>query len=171
MTAWLEGTIPYVKALHILALVIWCAGLFALPLMLARHDPAVGQADYRRIRLACHYGYAGVVTPAAMVAIAAGILLMFLREVFVTWMFAKLFFVALLVGFHTWVGSTIVTVVESEGEHQTPRALAPMLVLLVPVMAILALVLAKPDLDEVPMPGWLMEPRGNQLPFSVPPRL
>ena len=44
MIPWLEGAIPYLKALHIAALVIWCAGLFALPLMLARHDPALGQA-------------------------------------------------------------------------------------------------------------------------------
>jgi uncharacterized membrane protein len=83
MNPWLEGAIPYVKALHIAALVIWCAGLFALPLMLARHDPAIGQADYSRIRLASHYGYTWVVTPAAMLAVAAGTLLIFLRELFV----------------------------------------------------------------------------------------
>src|SRR5690606_27389949 len=71
MIPWLDGAIPYVKALHIAALTIWCAGLFALPLMLARHDPAIGQADYSRIRVASHYGYAWGVTPAALVAIAA----------------------------------------------------------------------------------------------------
>ncbi|MGI6855685.1 CopD family protein [Mesorhizobium sp. 1B3] len=171
MIAWLDGAIPYLKALHIASLVIWCAGLFALPLMLARHDPAIAQADYSRVRLACHYGYTWVVTPAAMVAIAAGILLIFMREVFVPWMFAKLVFVALLVGFHAWLGSTIVAVAETEGEHQTPAPLLPLLLLLVLVLAILVLVLAKPELDKIPLPHWLMEPRGRQLPFDAPPRL
>ena len=35
---------------------LWCAGLFALPMMLARHDPPIGQADHTRIRHANHYG-------------------------------------------------------------------------------------------------------------------
>ncbi|MBS3651844.1 CopD family protein [Pseudaminobacter sp. 19-2017] len=170
MNPWLEGAIPYVKALHIAALVIWCAGLFALPLMLARHDPAIGQADYSRIRLATHYGYTWVVTPAAALAVVAGTLLIFLRELFVVWMFAKLVFVALLVGFHAWVGHTMVTVAETEGEHQTPEPLLPLLVLLVPVLAILFLVLAKPELENIPLPDWLMEPMGGQLPFDVPRR-
>jgi len=171
MIAWLDGTIPYLKAIHIAALLIWCAGLFALPLMLARHHPTIEQADYSRVRLACHYGYTGIVTPAALFAIAVGILLIFLREVFVPWMFAKLFFVALLVGFHAWVGRTIVAVAETEGDYQTPAPLLPLLLLTVPVVAILFLVLAKPELGEVPLPHWLMEPRGHQLPFDVPPRL
>ncbi|EIM26776.1 CopD family protein [Microvirga lotononidis] len=168
MIPWLDGAIPYLKALHIAALLLWCAGLFALPLMLARHDPAIGQADYSRIRLASHYGYTLVVTPAALIAIAAGTLLIFVREVFAVWMFAKLVFVALLIGFHAWVGHTIVTVAETEGEHQTPGPLVPLLLLLVPVLAILVLVLAKPKLEEVPLPDWLMTPRGGQLPFDVP---
>ena len=170
MIPWLEGAIPYLKALHIAALVLWCAGLFVLPLMLARHDPAIGQADYSRIRLASHYGYTWVVTPAAVFAVAAGTLLIFLREVFVVWMFAKLVFVALLVGFHAWVGHTIVAVAETEGEHQTPEPLVPLLILLVLILAILGLVLAKPELEKIPLPHWLMEPRGGQLPFDVPSR-
>jgi len=170
MIPWLHSAIPYLKALHIAALVLWCAGLFALPLMLARHDPAIGQADYTRIRLASHYGYTAVVTPAALVAIGAGTLLIFLREAFVVWMFAKLVFVALLVGFHAWVGHTIVAVAETEGEHQTPEPRGPLLLLLVPVLAILVLVLAKPELEQVPLPDWLTQPRGGQLPVDVPRR-
>jgi protoporphyrinogen IX oxidase len=171
MIPWLDGLVPHVKALHIAALTLWCAGLFALPVTLAKHDPAIGQEDYSRIRRATHYGYAWVVTPAALVAIAAGTLLIFLREVFVVWMFAKLVLVALLVAFHAWVGNTIVGVAESAGRRQTPGPLVPLLLLLVLVLAILILVLAKPELEGVPLPGWLMEPRGGQLPFDVPPRL
>jgi uncharacterized membrane protein len=170
MITWVEALIPYVKALHIAALVLWCAGLFALPLMLARHDPAIGQEDYRRIRLATHYGYTWIVTPTAVIAVGAGTLLIFLRELFVVWMFAKLVFVALLVAFHAWVGHTMVAVAETEGEHQTPAPLVPLLVLLVPVLAILFLVSLKPNLEVIPLPDWLMAPQGGQLPFEVPRR-
>jgi putative membrane protein len=170
MIWWLEPVIPHLKGLHVATLALWTAGLFALPLMLSRHDPAVGQTDYARIRRATHYSYTLVITPAAVIAIGSGTLLIFLREVFVTWMFAKLVFVAGLVAFHAWVGHTLVAVAETEGEHVPPDPLVPLLLLLVPVLAILGLVLAKPELRELPVPGWLSEPRGGQLPFDVPRR-
>ncbi|MGP3698572.1 CopD family protein [Rhodobacter sp. NSM] len=166
----LDPVVPHVKALHIAMLVIWCSGLFALPLMLSRHDEAVGQADYARIRRATHYGYTLVVTPAAVLAIVSGTLLIFLREVFAPWMFAKLVFVALLVAFHAWVGHTLVTVAETEGTHHPPPARGPLLLLLVPMLGILVLVLSKPDLGSLPLPGWLEEPLDIQLPFDVPSR-
>lgn len=170
MISWLEPIIPHLKALHIAMLGLWCAGLFALPLMLARHDPAVGQPDYARIRRATHYGYIFVVTPAALFAIGSGILLIFLREVFELWMFSKLVFVALLVAFHAWVSYVLVAVAETEGSHTPPEPLIPLLLLMVPILAILVLVLAKPELGEIPLPGWLAEPRGGQFLFDVPRR-
>ena len=168
--SWLTALIPHLKAVHVGMLLLWCGGLFALPLMLSRHDPAIGQADYSRIRRDTHYAYTYFVTPSAVLAIASGTALIFLREVFVTWMFAKLVFVALLVTFHVWVGYVLVAVAEREGSHQSPNPVVPLLLLLVPILAILSLVLAKPELGEIPVPGWLAEPRGNQLPFDVPRR-
>ncbi|MGK9054256.1 CopD family protein [Neorhizobium petrolearium] len=170
MIDWLEPIIPHLKALHVSMLGLWCAGLFALPLMLSKHDPAVGQADYTRIRRATHYGYTFIITPAALVAIASGTLLVFLREVLVLWMFAKLVFVALLVAFHAWVSYVLVAVAETEGSHTPPAPLVPLLLLMVPILSILFLVLAKPDFGEIPLPELITEPRGGQLPFDVPKR-
>jgi putative membrane protein len=170
MIGWLEPIIPHLKALHVIALALWVGGLFGLPVMLARHDAAIGQADYARIRLASHIGYVWVITPAAVTAIVAGTWLIFLREVFVPWMFAKLVFVALLIGFHAWVGHHIVKVGETDGRHEPPGPRLPLLILLVPVLAILTLVLLKPDLGEIPLPDWLTEPRNRQLPVSDVPR-
>ena len=168
MTELATGLIPHFKALHIAALLVWCGGLFALPLLLARHDAAMGQSDYARIRRVTHYGYIFGVTPAALVAIGAGTALIFLREVYVPWLFAKLVFVALLVGFHAWVGHTLVAVAETEGTHVPPDPALPLVLLLVPVLAILTLVLAKPELQVIPLPDWLMQPYGRQLPFEAP---
>lgn len=170
MIAWLEPVAPHLKAIHIAALLIWCAGLFALILMLARHDPAIGQADYARIRRGTHYGYTYFITPSALIAIATGTVLVFVREAFVPWMFAKLVCVALLVAFHAWVGHVLVAVAETDGTHTPPDPMLPNLILVLPITAILALVLGKPDLAQIPLPGWLLEPRGFQLPFDVPRR-
>lgn len=168
MTDWLYALIPYFKALHIGTLAIWCGGLFALPLVLARHEIAVGQQDYARIRRASHYGYTLIVTPAAVIAIASGTVLIFLREVFVLWMFAKLVAVSALVLFHAWVGHVIVKVAETEGTHIPPEPVWPLVVLVTPVVVILFLVLGKPDLGGIPIPDWLTEPQDRQFLFDVP---
>ena len=170
MISWLEPVIPHLKALHVIALALWVGGLFGLPVMLSRHDAAIGQADYTRVRLASHVSYVWIVTPAAVTAIVAGTWLIFLREVFVAWMFAKLVFVALLIGFHAWIGHHIVKVGETDGRHEPPGPYGPVLILLVPVLIILTLVLLKPELEEIPTPGWLTEPRDRQLPVSDVPR-
>ena len=168
MIDFVTGLVPHLKAVHIMALVIWCGGLFALPLLLARHEPAIGQADYTRIRRITHFGYIFAITPAGLVAIGSGTALIFLREVYVPWLFAKLVFVAMLVAFHAWVGHTLVNVAETQGTHTPPEPTLPLVILLVPVFAILTLVLAKPDLGAIPLPDWLMRPYGGQLPFAAP---
>jgi len=168
MNDFATGLIPHFKGLHIAALVIWCGGLFALPLLLARHDAAIGQADFTRIRRVSHYGYIFAITPAALVAIGSGTALIFLREVYVPWLFAKLAFVALLVAYHAWVGHILVAVAETEGSHIPPEPALPLVLLMVPVIAILTLVLAKPDLQMIPLPDWLMQPYGGQLFFEAP---
>ena len=89
--------ITLLKAIHIMALLLWTAGLLSLPLMLARHEEGEHQFRYARIRKFTHYSYTRLVTPAAVIAIAAGTPLIFLRGMFVPWLFAKLALVAMLV--------------------------------------------------------------------------
>ncbi|CUH11376.1 putative membrane protein [Jannaschia seosinensis] len=170
MIDWILGTVPLFKGVHIAALSIWCGGLLALPLMLTRHDPAITQDDYRRIRRATHLTYTVCVTPAAVIAVIAGTWLIFMREAFVPWLYAKLVFVALLVAAHAWVGHILVDVAETPGRSRPPAPYLPVAAILVPVLGILVLVLGKPDLGWVSFPQWLLEPYGGQFPFDVPRR-
>lgn len=170
MTEWLAPAIPYLKAVHVTMLAFWCAGLFAIPLLFSRHGNVVGQEDYTRIRRLTHYGYIYVTTPFAVLAIASGTVLMFARDVFELWLFAKFLFVAALVVFHVWVGYTIVTVAETPGTHHSVDPRRPQIILMVTIIAILFFVLAKPDLGAIPIPDWLKNPRDIQLPFDVPRR-
>ena len=117
--------------------------------MLSRHDPANNREDYVRISRATHLTYTMAVTPAAIIAVVAGTWLIFLREALVPWLYAKLLFVALLVGAHAWIGHIIVSVAETRERHRPPAPYLPLMVVLVPMLAILTLVLGKPDLS-----GW-----------------
>lgn len=170
VTDWLISTIPLWKALHILALCLWCGGLMTLPLMLSLHDPAISQADYRVIRKGTHLTYTGLVTPAAVVAVIAGTWLVFLRQVFVPWLFAKLAVVVVLLLLHAWIGHIVVRIAEAPGHHTPPGPYGPVLAVLACATVILLLVLAKPDLGWIAFPDWLRTPRGGQLPFDVPSR-
>lgn len=164
----LQQITPHLKAIHVGFMAIWMAGLVALPAMIARHERTIEQADFHRIRHATHYCYVWAITPAAALVIGSGLALMLLREVFTLWMFAKLGLVAGLVGLHAWVGHTIITVAETAGSHEPPRPWIPILMLCATATGVLFLVLAKPDLSDVPMPHWLLQPVGGVLPFDVP---
>ena len=170
MLDWLIATIPLWKALHISALCVWCAALIVLPMMLSLHDPAISQDEYGTIRHSTHLTYTMVATPAAVIAVIAGTWLIFLRDAFVPWLFAKLVFVALLLVLHAWVGNSIVRIAEEPGRHTPPNPYIPGAGVLACAGAILFLVLAKPDLSWIAFPEWLQTPRGGQLPFEVPSR-
>lgn len=160
--------VSLVKALHIAALILWCAGLVALPLMLAKHRTGEEQADYARLRLLTHDSYAFIVTPAAVVAIAAGTLLIYLRGVFEPWMFAKLVAVGLLVTLHALVGHTVLLMSERRGEY-TPPAPIPLTVGSIATMiVVLLLVLSKPIIPDI-LPQWLKVPQHRQLPVDETP--
>lgn len=170
MIEFLYALIPLFKAIHIGTLILWCGGLITLPLMLAHHDPSGNAEDYRRIQLATHRTYAYCVTPAAVAAVVVGTWLIFLRGVYVPWFYGKLAFVALLIAAHAWIGHIIVEVAEMKGRSHIPQPILTLAAILVPVLAILFLVLAKPELAGIAFPEWLREPRDGQLPFAIPKR-
>jgi uncharacterized membrane protein len=168
MTGFAGLAVSALKFLHIGALLIWCAGLLALPLMLGKHEAGEAQADYARLRLLTHDSYAFIVTPAAVIAIAAGTALIYLRGVFEPWLFAKLVAVGLLVSLHAWVGHIVVLMSERRGSY-TPPAAAPLIAASIATMlAVLLLVLGKPVVPDL-LPEWLAHPQNRQLPVDETP--
>ncbi len=160
--------LAWVKALHLAALILWCAGLFALPLALSKHSLDESQADYARLRRITHYSYTRIVTPAAVIAILAGTALIFLRGVFVPWMFAKLVAVGLLVALHAFVGHVVVLMSERRGEY-APATSKPLIAVTIVVMTVvLLLVLGKPVVPDL-TPAWLDEPLNRHLPVEATP--
>jgi len=157
-----------VKALHIAALILWSAGLIALPLVLGKHEAGEEQADYARLRRITNYGYTRIVTPAAVIAVSAGTALIFLREVFVPWMFAKLVAVGLLVALHALIGHTVVQMSERRGDYIPPSPLPLVCAMIATMTGVLLLVLAKPAMPDL-TPDWLETPQNHHLPLEATP--
>lgn len=150
MSGDLPGLTTLLKAVHILALGVWVGGLLLFPALLAeRGNHPAGPALHRMHRRA-RFLYTAVLSPAAILAIASGTALIFLREVYVPWFAAKLLLVAGLAMIHVFAASRIVELFK---EEQPPRyALGAFAFAATSLLAAgtLTLVLAKPDL---PLPG------------------
>ncbi|GGI81224.1 membrane protein [Polymorphobacter multimanifer] len=158
-----------VKTLHITTLVIWCAGMLALPLMLAADHQGQSQEKYTRLRLTLQATYIWVITPAAVIAVFAGTALIFLAEVYVPWMFAKLVAVGFLVGLHGLTGHAIIDIGENPERARLQLAVPRFVAALGLMAVILVLVLGKPVIPLDLVPDWLMTPRDIHLPFDEVP--
>lgn len=165
----IDAVISGVKFIHIAALSLWCAGLVALPLLLARHHPDRTQHQFTRIRLVTHYGYTRLVTPAAVIAITAGTVLIYLRDVWTPWFLVKLVLVGWLALFHAWVGHITLNMGERDGDYCPPPAWPIVGGSLATMIGILVLVLAKPAISADLLPDWATSPRHQALPVGEVP--
>jgi protoporphyrinogen IX oxidase len=162
------------KAAHIAALAIWCAGLILLPIVLHVHgrgETVRTQAGFSTIRMLSHFSYTRLVTPAAVIAVSAGTVLIFLLELVDGWLLAKLIAVAGMVLVHAWLGHLIAETGEQAGAYRMPPPLIA-LILGVPLMlVVLWLVLAKPDLTPLVerLPEFLRQPQDRELPPELVP--
>ncbi len=93
----------WVKALHIVFVVTWFAGLFYLPRLFVYHAMADDRASVERFKVMERKLYRGIMTPSAVLAIALGtwLWLGWFRAAS-GWLHAKLLLVALLIAYHFW---------------------------------------------------------------------
>lgn len=108
MTGWLGNAYLWVKAAHVVFVIFWMAGLFALPRFLVYHQEAAPgsaeaatwverEAKLRRI----------ILTPSMIASWLLGLALaanlgLFDGQAGLGWLHAKLAFVLLLSGYHGW---------------------------------------------------------------------
>jgi putative membrane protein len=93
----------WVKALHIVFMVTWFAGLFYLPRLFVYHALAEDRLSIERFKLMERKLFWGIMTPGAALTIALGVWLWlgWFRGAS-GWFHAKIALVALLVGYHLW---------------------------------------------------------------------
>jgi putative membrane protein len=95
----------WIKALHIVFMVTWFAGLFYLPRLFVYHAMAEDRASIERFKTMERRLFWGIMTPGAVLTVATGVWLWlgWFRDAG-GWLHAKLAFVALLLAYHAWCG-------------------------------------------------------------------
>ena len=92
----------WIKALHIISVIFWAAGLLYLPRLFVYHAETEDAAGQRRFCLMETRLYWRIMLPAMLLALAFGLLL--LPHFKGIWVVAKLLLVLLLVLFHLYCG-------------------------------------------------------------------
>ena len=98
----------WIKALHIVFMVTWFAGLFYLPRLFVYHAMSEDGASRERFKVMERKLYYGIMTPGAVITIVFGVWLWL--GWFGSaggWLHAKLALVLVLIGYHLWCGRLV----------------------------------------------------------------
>jgi protoporphyrinogen IX oxidase len=100
----------------------------------------------------------GLISPAAFVAVGAGTALLLVADALHPWMFLKLLAVGVLVIAHVRLGQLLARLADPSNQPHRGRAALIQTAVAGAVLAILWLVLAKPDVPVAGLPDWLTRP-------------
>jgi len=106
LIGWLGSFVLWVKALHIIFVVFWMAGLFMLPRFLVYHQESEpGSDEEKRWILREQRLTAIIMDPSMVIVWVLGLMLMFNLGAYAeVWFRLKLAFVILLSFYHMWMG-------------------------------------------------------------------
>jgi len=108
-----------VKSLHIVFMVTWFAGLFYLPRLFVYHTQCTpdDRVGIERFKVMERKLYRGIMTPAAVLTIAFGLWLWLGYGFAGGWLHAKVALVALLLGFHFYLGKLVADFAADRNTH------------------------------------------------------
>ncbi len=93
----------WIKAIHLIAVICWFAGIFYLPRLFVYHAMAEDQISKDRFKIMERKLYRGIMNPSMIITVVLG-LWMFMANMEAYkgsgWMHAKLTLVFLLIGYH-----------------------------------------------------------------------
>jgi protoporphyrinogen IX oxidase len=109
----------WIKALHVLAVISWMAGLLYLPRLMVYHsDAPVGSDASERFKIMERKLYRFIMRPAMAVAWITGLWLAWSSFGFRGgWLHAKLLFVVLMTVHHEWQGRWVKAFAADERHH------------------------------------------------------
>ncbi|MBA1273413.1 protoporphyrinogen oxidase HemJ [Stutzerimonas azotifigens] len=100
----------WIKALHIVAIVCWFAGLFYLPRLFVYHAASDDTVSKERFCVMERKLYRGIMLPSMIATLVFGIALVSLNPALFStggWLHAKLTLVLLLIGYHHMCGAQL----------------------------------------------------------------
>lgn len=110
----------WIKALHLMAMVTWFAGLFYLPRLFVYHSMAEDRTSIERFKVMERKLYRGITTPSMVATLVFGTWLTltnadhYLQQ---GWLHAKLALIAVLVGYHFYCGHFVRCFREERNTH------------------------------------------------------
>ena len=141
----------WILVLHISALLFWCAALLYLPALIAgMHTRQIEISEpYHQYGSIARFVFTHIATPAALLAIMSGTIVLLLHRTAELWLIIKLTLVVLVVG-HTLVGLLLLHTQERSSKPVRLWCWSLSAVLCVLIAAILWVVLAKPAAEVLP---------------------
>jgi putative membrane protein len=94
----------WVKALHIIFMVTWFAGLFYLPRLFVYHALSHDTLSKERFKLMERKLYWGIMTPGGVLTLFFGLWLWLGWGFAGTWLYGKFALAAALIAYHLWCG-------------------------------------------------------------------
>jgi putative membrane protein len=97
----------WLKALHIVFMVTWFAGLFYLPRLFVYHAQSSDPVSLERFKVMERKLFYGIMTPGAVLTLVFGTWLWLGYGITGGWLMAKLVLVALLIAYHLYCGKLL----------------------------------------------------------------
>jgi putative membrane protein len=96
----------WIKALHVIFMTTWFAGLFYLPRLFVYHAMATDQPSIERFKIMERKLFFGIMTPGAVLTTIFGLWMLFAyaweANRHMKWLHVKLTLVILLLAYHVW---------------------------------------------------------------------
>jgi putative membrane protein len=97
----------WIKSLHIVFVVAWFAGLFYLPRLFVYHAQSTDNVSNERFKVMERKLYRGIMTPCMVLTLVFGVWMWLGYGITGRWLYAKLVLVALLIGYHEYLGKLL----------------------------------------------------------------
>lgn len=107
----------WIKALHIIFMVTWFAGLFYLPRLFVYHAQSSDPVSLERFKVMERKLYYGIMAPGAVLTIVFGTWLWLGYGITGGWLHAKLVLVAVLIAYHLYCGRLLAGFRDDRNRH------------------------------------------------------
>lgn len=97
----------WIKALHIIFMVTWFAGLFYLPRLFVYHAMSSDAASIERFKIMERKLFFGIMTPGGVLTVVFGLWLWLGYGISGGWLIAKLVLVGILIVYHLYCGKLL----------------------------------------------------------------
>jgi protoporphyrinogen IX oxidase len=97
----------WIKSLHVIFVIAWFAGLFYLPRLFVYHAQSDDSLSRERFKVMERKLYRGIMIPSMALTIVFGVWLWLGYGIKGGWLQAKLVLVAILIGYHFWLGKLV----------------------------------------------------------------